>query len=65
MSAARMAASLRSTRSVAKAVLPNRMGRIGHRLSGHSNGKRGGWYSLSVGRTHLDLCELLLAITEP
>ena len=29
-----MAASLRSTRSVAKAVLPNRMGRIVYRLSG-------------------------------
>src|ERR1700730_15687290 len=28
-----MAASLRSTRSVAKAVLPNRMGRIDYRLS--------------------------------
>jgi len=28
-----MAASLRSTRPVAKAVLPNRVGRIGHRLS--------------------------------
>jgi hypothetical protein len=38
-SAARIAASLRSTRSVAKAVLPNRMGRD-YRLSGkaHSNG---------------------------
>ena len=33
-SAARMAASLRSTRPVAKAVLPNRMGRIDHRLYG-------------------------------
>src|SRR5580704_1607335 len=32
-SAARMAASLRSTRPVAKAVLLNRVGRIGHRLS--------------------------------
>jgi hypothetical protein len=28
-----MAASLRSTRSVTKAVLPDRMGRIDHRLS--------------------------------
>ena len=33
-SEARAAASLRSTRSVAKAVLPNRMGRIDYRLSG-------------------------------
>jgi hypothetical protein len=31
--AARMVASLRSTRPVAKAVLPNRIGRLGHRLS--------------------------------
>jgi hypothetical protein len=29
-----MAASLRSTRAVAKAVLPNRMGRTDYRLSG-------------------------------
>jgi hypothetical protein len=28
-----MAASLRSTRPVAKAALPNRVGRLGHRLS--------------------------------
>jgi hypothetical protein len=28
-----MAASLRSTRHVAKAALPNRVGRLGHRLS--------------------------------
>jgi hypothetical protein len=32
-SAARMAANLRSTRPVAKAVLPNRVGRLAHRLS--------------------------------
>src|SRR6267142_255835 len=36
MSAARMAASLRSTRSVAKAALSNREGRMDHRLSAHS-----------------------------
>ena len=51
-SAARMAASLRSTRPVAKAVLPNRMGRLDHRLcETHSNGKREPRHSLSVKRS--------------
>src|SRR6516165_9949305 len=46
-----MAASLRSTRPVAKAVLPNRMGRLDHRLCGaHSNGKRERRHALSVSR---------------
>ena len=47
-SAARMAASLRSTRPVAKAALPNRSGRIGYRLSAHPSRNGQGWHPLSV-----------------
>jgi len=42
-----MAASLRSTRSVAKAAFSNRMGRLDYRLwEVYANGKREGWHSL-------------------
>jgi hypothetical protein len=48
-STTRIAANLRSTRSVAKAVLLNRMGRIEYRLSGRIlTVKREGWHFLSV-----------------
>src|SRR5690349_10835471 len=54
-----MAASLRSTRSVAKAV-SHRTGRMDHRLSAHSTPEDRGCHSLSVRRprsVRLDRCD--------
>src|ERR1700757_4251892 len=58
MSAARMAASLRSTRSVAQAVSPP-TGRMDDRLSAHSTPKDQGYHYLSVrppAPVRLDRC---------